>query len=148
MPSACATCNTPNAKSVCSRCKCMYYCNVVCQRKDWMKHKKVCKSAKSLIKKEMKERPSIRVCTQTDTTHMGFGVRVLFVNISDGYKEYEHYFDELHESTTVNDLLEASIQVLNHKILKVDRSQGEEYCICKTDEETRSQSFCDIGSTK
>eukprot|EP01083_Nonionella_stella_P020556 56998_1 len=56
MPSSCTTCNSPNAKSVCSRCKCTYYCNVACQRKDWQRHKNICKS---LNKKHMKEKPHV-----------------------------------------------------------------------------------------
>eukprot|EP01083_Nonionella_stella_P276311 938793_1 len=42
MPSFCATCNKAGATSVCSGCKCIYYCNRGCQRKHWKKHKQMC----------------------------------------------------------------------------------------------------------
>eukprot|EP01084_Bolivina_argentea_P070720 128600_1 len=44
MPSSCAACLKEGASSICSRCKCTYYCNIQCQRANWKQHKKICKS--------------------------------------------------------------------------------------------------------
>eukprot|EP01084_Bolivina_argentea_P248527 415742_1 len=40
----CHTCQQEGVSSLCSRCKCTYYCNIKCQRADWKYHKKICKS--------------------------------------------------------------------------------------------------------
>eukprot|EP01083_Nonionella_stella_P292540 994902_1 len=48
MPSFCATCNNADATSVCSACKCTYYCNSYCQRKDWKQHKQMCQMLKDI----------------------------------------------------------------------------------------------------
>lgn len=39
----CAECGMPGAKSRCSKCLCVYYCNAECQRANWSLHKKPCK---------------------------------------------------------------------------------------------------------
>lgn len=44
MPSFCASCSKQDAKQICSRCKCTYYCNIDCQRSNWKIHKKICKT--------------------------------------------------------------------------------------------------------
>eukprot|EP01083_Nonionella_stella_P215190 774704_1 len=56
-----------------------------------------------------------------------------------------HYLVQLCERATVNHLLHASIQVLNHRL---SRSHGREYHISDPDEEMISKSFCDITSIK
>jgi hypothetical protein len=35
----CASCGNPAAKLKCAGCRCRYYCNDICQKKDWKEHK-------------------------------------------------------------------------------------------------------------
>lgn len=42
-PILCATCNTPEPKFKCSRCKKVWYCNADCQSTHWPEHVKACK---------------------------------------------------------------------------------------------------------
>ena len=39
----CGSCNNPNSKLKCSKCKLIYYCNRECQVKHWKEHKLICK---------------------------------------------------------------------------------------------------------
>lgn len=43
---SCNSCGRTNNLSTCSRCKAVKYCDINCQRKDWQKHKKICKKKK------------------------------------------------------------------------------------------------------
>eukprot|EP01083_Nonionella_stella_P240676 841175_1 len=67
MPSRCTTCHKRNAQSVCSRCKCTYYCSVICQRKDWKTHKKTCKFLSQITtnkKERNEEKPPVSFTDQ------------------------------------------------------------------------------------
>lgn len=45
----CSICNN-RTKKLCSACKCVYYCSIDCQKKDWFIHKKFClEKAKEII---------------------------------------------------------------------------------------------------
>lgn len=44
---SCASCFSPNAKNVCSRCQDAHYCNAGFQRSDWRFHKIYCKKSAS-----------------------------------------------------------------------------------------------------
>ncbi|KAF4678191.1 hypothetical protein FOL47_003253 [Perkinsus chesapeaki] len=46
----CSVCRSANNAKACSRCKHVYYCGVTCQKKDWPKHKSVCRLVKSALK--------------------------------------------------------------------------------------------------
>lgn len=43
-PGACGGCLKPGATNSCGRCKDMFYCDNVCQKADWHRHQKVCRS--------------------------------------------------------------------------------------------------------
>jgi len=36
----CGSCGNPAAKLKCASCRCRYYCDKICQKKDWKEHKK------------------------------------------------------------------------------------------------------------
>lgn len=46
--STCTICNAPGAKR-CSTCHSTFYCNPVCQKKDWSLHKTLCKDYKDMF---------------------------------------------------------------------------------------------------
>eukprot|EP01083_Nonionella_stella_P073740 199599_1 len=51
MATHCNHCSQPSVSSRCGACKKVYYCNQICQRNDWKKHKKQCKKSRNFPKK-------------------------------------------------------------------------------------------------
>jgi hypothetical protein len=39
----CRTCDAPDPKFMCGKCKCMKYCSQICQKNDHFEHKNICK---------------------------------------------------------------------------------------------------------
>ena len=48
----CDVCEKPDAHLVCSRCKCLHYCDQNCQRSDWKAHKQTCEALTAAGKAE------------------------------------------------------------------------------------------------
>ena len=46
----CPVCNVEKAMLTCARCKVQKYCSATCQKKDWKKHKKVCRKPEASLK--------------------------------------------------------------------------------------------------
>lgn len=55
----CNFCNMPDPQFKCVKCKTTFYCSKECQKADWKKHKKVCKSIESSKELSLPPPPSI-----------------------------------------------------------------------------------------
>lgn len=62
----CDNCGKTNAKSQCSRCKSVYYCNRECQIACWKKHKKICNSSPQAFSYEEKINKIHDIITTTE----------------------------------------------------------------------------------
>jgi hypothetical protein len=49
----CENCLKDDCKNKCGSCKSVYYCSTECQKKNWEKHKLICKKKTSELFKEM-----------------------------------------------------------------------------------------------